>query len=40
MCLNFCKFLFLTPSEDGKGKQVLENILLWSSNLAENLQHL
>lgn len=37
MRLNFCKFLFLTRSEDGKGKQVLANTLLWNSNLAENL---
>lgn len=37
MHLNIEKFLFLNISSDSKGKQVFENILSWSTNLAENL---
>ena len=35
--LNFEKFFFLNISGDNKGKQVFENILSWSTNLAETL---
>lgn len=37
MHFNFWNFLFLNISSDNKGKQVFENILSWSTNLAENL---